>query len=158
MRTTPSGPRFSATDLAAFLECVHKTALDLRAAEGELERPGQSEIERRLLAMRGGEHERRVLESYEKSGKNVVIISAQPGAEGSARAAEETLVAMTNGADVIYQGALSDGAWSGRPDFLVKNMIGAANAGAITTKWWTPSSRARPGRAPCCSSASTPTI
>ncbi len=120
MRRTPLGTGFSATDLAAFLECTHRTVLDLSALSGELERPAQNDIERRLLEIRGVEHEARVLQHYRESGKRVITISAQPGAQGSARAAEQTLEAMQSGAEVIYQAALSHGVWSGRPDFLLK--------------------------------------
>ncbi len=120
MRRTPSGTGFSATDLGAFLECAQRTVLDLAALEGELERPAQNDIERRLLEIRGLEHEARVLEHYRRSEKSVVTISAAPGAKGSELAAAQTLEAMQSGADVIYQGALAHGDWAGRPDFLVK--------------------------------------
>ncbi len=120
MRTTPSGTGFSATDLSGFLECHHKTSLDLDVLDGKLERPGQNDIQRRLLERRGIAHEATVLEHYRRAGKNVVTITAQPGAEGTARAAEQTMAAMREGAEVIYQAALAHENWSGRPDFLVR--------------------------------------
>ncbi len=120
MRNTPSGTGFSATDLSGFLECNHKTSLDLDVLEGKLQRPGQNDIQRRLLERRGVAHEATVLEHYQRAGKKVVTITAQPGAEGTARAAEQTLAAMRAGAEVIYQAALAHENWSGRPDFLVR--------------------------------------
>jgi predicted RecB family nuclease len=120
MRNTPSGTGFSATDLSGFLECNRRTALDLRALAGELTRPAQNDLERRLLEKRGIEHEARVLAHYKASGRDVVTITSQPGSAGTARAAEETLAAMNAGAEVIYQAALSHEQWSGRPDFLLR--------------------------------------
>ncbi|HVJ18928.1 MAG TPA: TM0106 family RecB-like putative nuclease [Polyangiaceae bacterium] len=120
MRNTPSGTGFSATDLSHFLECGRRTSLDLLVLDNKLDRPGQNDIQRRLLERRGVAHEARVLDHYRRSGKNIVTITAQPGAEGTARAAEETIAAMKAGAEVIYQAALSHENWAGRPDFLVR--------------------------------------
>ncbi|MEO8903357.1 MAG: hypothetical protein ABI627_17695 [Polyangiaceae bacterium] len=50
----------SATDLSGFSECKHKTTLDLAVAFGTLKRPGENEIERKMLEKRGFEHEARV--------------------------------------------------------------------------------------------------
>jgi hypothetical protein len=50
----------TATELSNFLECSERASLDL-VRDGKLARPGQNDIERRLLAMRGTEHERGVL-------------------------------------------------------------------------------------------------
>ena len=111
---------FTATELGIFLDCTHRTVLDLAAFEGRLERPGQNEIERLLLAKRGTEHEQRVLEYYQQSGARVLSLPVVPGNEAKAEAAKLTLAAMADGADVIYQGVLSSGNWSGRPDFLLK--------------------------------------
>lgn len=110
----------SATDLAAFSECRQRTALDLKVVTGELDRPGHDDVERQRLEKRGLEHEARVLEYYRALGRRIVHIVAPPGAKAAPDAAEETLAAMRGGADVIYQGFLSDGEWYGRPDFLVK--------------------------------------
>ena len=111
---------FTATQLGVFLDCTHRTVLDLAALEGHLARPGQNEIERLLLAKRGTEHERRVLEQYEQAGARIVNVPIAPGNEAKAEAARLTLEAMESGADVIYQGVLLKGDWAGRPDFLVK--------------------------------------
>ncbi len=122
MRFSDSNLILAATDLSGFAACEHKTLLDLAVAEGALGRPGQNELERRLLEQRGVEHEKRVLEHYRASGQRVVTISQRPRSSESelADAARETEAEMQAGADVIYQGHLFDGIWLGRPDFLVK--------------------------------------
>jgi uncharacterized protein len=65
---------FSATEVAAFLACQHLTSLELRVAHGELERPAQNDIERRLLERRGLSHEARVLEHFRAQGREVVAL------------------------------------------------------------------------------------
>ncbi|HKY36324.1 MAG TPA: TM0106 family RecB-like putative nuclease [Polyangiaceae bacterium] len=125
MRRSSDGFSFSATEVAAFLACQHLTALELRVADGELTRPAQNDIERRMLEKRGLEHEARVLDHYRKLGREIVTIGAHPGPAGLQAAAERTLQAMQAGADLICQGALITGAdsgvvWVGRPDFLQK--------------------------------------
>ncbi len=112
----------SPSDLSAFSECTHRTLLDLGVAEGKLTRPGENELERKMLELRGVEHEASVLAHYRTEGRDVVTIPRQPGSSevSNAAAAQATEAAMQAGADVIYQGVLFDGTWLGRPDFLVK--------------------------------------
>jgi predicted RecB family nuclease len=119
---TQRGLSLSASALSGFFECQHHTWQELRVARGERQRPGENEIERLLLERRGRAHELRVLALYEQRGLSVVKLSSQPlrGPAERQRAAEETQAAMQVGADVIYQGTLLDGEWSGRPDFLIK--------------------------------------
>jgi uncharacterized protein len=124
MRRSPA-VSFSATDVASFLACHHLTLLDLRVAGGELERPAQNDVERRMLEKRGLEHEARVLEHYRRRGFDVVSIRSRTGAQGMQTAAEETLAAMERGSELIYQATLlSDDpagvSWVGRPDFLLR--------------------------------------
>lgn len=114
----------TATELSNFLECSHRASLDVLVREKKLDRPGQNDIERRLLAMRGTEHERTVLAHYETRGLEIVRIETAPGADARERAIAETLAAMERGAGVIYQGALRIGDWFGRPDFLIKRVSG----------------------------------
>lgn len=124
MRFVDDTLTFSATDLASFFECAHKTVLDLRVARKELERPGQSDIERRMLEKRGGEHERRVREYFREQGRDVVDVAAEAGGvAASESAAAATLNAMEAGVDLIYQGVLVAGDWVGRPDFLVRTEV-----------------------------------
>lgn len=112
----------SATALSGFFECQRHTWLDLGVARGERQRPGQNEIERLLLERRGRAHEARVLRHYQQLGLNVVQLSPAPAGDVAQRdvAAAATLAALRAGADVVYQGTLSDGDWTGRPDFLLK--------------------------------------
>jgi len=127
----PSAPftERTATELSNFLECSHRAGLDTLVREKKLERPGESELERRLLAKRGTEHERAVLAHYEEQGLEIVTIASAPDAEARERAARETYEAMQRGASVIYQGALRDGDWFGRPDFLLRR------AGNASGRW-----------------------
>jgi predicted RecB family nuclease len=113
---------FTPTELANFLECNHRTALDRLARAGAVERPGRNEIERELLSLRGAAHEQAVLAHYRALGLDVFEVPQTPG--NAAAAAEATLAAMARGASVIYQGALRNGDWFGRPDFLVKRSVG----------------------------------
>src|ERR1041384_3720725 len=120
---------FSATDVGNFLACPHLTTLDLKVAAGELELPGQNDIERRLLEKRGLEHEARVLQHFEAQGYEVERIVVGVGAEGARRASEQTLEAMSRGAELIYQGSLLTHDWLGRPDFLKKVAGGGGRFG-----------------------------
>ena len=103
----------------------------MAVARGDLASPGQSEIERQMLARRGAEHEARILRQYESKGLQVAKMSRVIGAsaEERAKAADETANAMATGADVIYQGFLQSAEWSGYPDFLIK-VAGPSRFGA----------------------------
>jgi predicted RecB family nuclease len=112
----------SATELSGFSECEHHTWLNLAVARGELRRPGENEIERLLLERRGVAHEAQILAHYKARGLTVCELSPAPARdpEARARAARLTEEAMLGGAQVIYQATLVAGAWSGRPDFLIR--------------------------------------
>src|SRR5690606_9994883 len=117
MRLTDSELVLSATDLASFFECAHKTALDLRVAQGQLQRPGQSEVERRMLERRGRAHEARVLDYYRAQGLQPFDVGSQPTTEqNSGELAALTRAAMQRGEALIYQGVLVQQGWVGRPD------------------------------------------
>ncbi|RNC97005.1 MAG: TM0106 family RecB-like putative nuclease [Oricola sp.] len=110
--------RLSASDLMRFKGCRHATALDLRLIEvGDIE-PGEDEAEAQLLQKQGDEHELAFLEQLRADGHIVVEIPKEGiQLEESVRL---TLEAMKAGPDVIFQGALLDGAWGGYSDFLVR--------------------------------------
>ncbi|HEX7450671.1 MAG TPA: hypothetical protein VF294_00220, partial [Polyangiaceae bacterium] len=110
----------SATDLSGFNECEHKTTLDLAVAFRQLDRPGENEIERKMLEKRGFEHEARVLEHLQATRQDVLKVTMGPGDASRADAARATEQAMKDGADVIAQGVLIHDRWFGRPDFLLK--------------------------------------
>ena len=109
--------RLSATDLANHLGCVHLSNLNLAVAQGRARRPGRRDDPvTAMLEERGREHERAYLTELRKRGHLIAEIVVKPGADGAA----ETLAAMRDGADVIYQAPLAGGRWHGRADFLLK--------------------------------------
>ncbi len=67
-----------------------------------------------VLQHKGIEHERSILNSFQKHGLNVISISKHKCPF------EDTLAAMRTGADIIYQAALSSSPFKGYADFLVK--------------------------------------
>ncbi len=114
-------PLYSATDLLNFLGCSHATVLDIETMSGRL---GLAEIPRDeyldLLKEKGLEHERRYLKQLRTAGREIVEIE-RSGAEDSIDAmAERTRQAMRDGADVVYQGALTAPGWHGYSDFLIR--------------------------------------
>ncbi|HKO53374.1 MAG TPA: TM0106 family RecB-like putative nuclease [Polyangiaceae bacterium] len=117
-----SGLSLSATDLSGFNECEYKTVLELGVVSGQLTRPGENEIERRMLEKRGFEHEARVFEYLAATRKDITEISMGPNDVSRAEAVLATQQAMASGAEVIAQGVFvsEDGRWFGRPDFLLK--------------------------------------
>ena len=99
------------TDLSNFLSCRHLSALDLRVARGELQRPVRYDEVREELRERGRAHEQAYLAHLRAQGLRVA-----GDEEGSTN--EATLEAMHSGVDVIYQATLAHDVWSGRVDFL----------------------------------------
>lgn len=111
----------SATDLVGHLECEHLTQLERLAALGDLKRPNRKDPSLDLLGTLGEEHERYHLEAYSNSGLKVVVVEQRAYTVDQLKGAEaQTLQAMRDGADVIYQGTFFDGRWTGRADFLIK--------------------------------------
>lgn len=104
----------SATDLSAHLGCNHLTQLSLRVAHGELKRPYYNDPTFDVLRDKGNEHELEYLEHLKAQGLSVVEFpdyTATP---------KDTLAAMEEGVDVIFQAALDNGRFRGRADFLLK--------------------------------------
>ena len=111
MRIVDQLLRLSATDLANHLGCVHLSNLNLAVAQGRARRPAhRDDPVTVLLEERGREHERAYLTELRKRGGTIAEIAVKPGADGAA----ETLAAMRDGADVIYQAPLVGGRWHGR--------------------------------------------
>lgn len=109
---------YSASDLVAFLDCEHRTALDLLTLTdngllAERTRPDESA---ELVARKGDEHERRHLATLRAAGREVIDIAEQ-GGDLEARI-QRTTEAMRLGVEVIYQATLRDGCWIGHADFL----------------------------------------
>ena len=121
----PGTLTFSATDLANFSACAQRTLLDRLRTLG-LAKPEYGGPDPRLddLRRRGAEHERSYLARLKADGKRVVefgeIAKDERGGSGWTRRADETAAAMRTGTDVIYQGVLTDSAWLGIVDFLMR--------------------------------------
>jgi predicted RecB family nuclease len=110
----------SASDLMAFLECEHVTALDFAAlgpaAQGMVRTVADESAE--LVARKGIEHERAYLARLQGSGLTVVDIGQIGTGLGKRLAA--TLDAMRGGADVVYQATLGEDELIGHADFLLR--------------------------------------
>jgi predicted RecB family nuclease len=107
----------SATDLSHFLNCRHRTALELGEAREKRTRPHFHDPVLEALFARGAEHERQYVESLERAGGHLVNLER---IKDRAEAIARTLDAMRAGADAVVQSALEDGSWYGRPDVLLK--------------------------------------
>ena len=117
-------PVYTATDLCDFLACGHLVSLKRRVASGEVipsDRSALSEI----LAGLGAAHEQSHLDALRARGLTVKAFEderdryASSAAELVANEAE-TVAAMAEGYDVIYQPTFFDGRWMGRADFLLR--------------------------------------
>ncbi len=105
--------RFSPSDLAAFMESRYVSWM----TRYDLERPGELSRDTPdpmldLIRRRGREHEKSVLETLRAEGRTVVEIGDD--------AVEATRRALRDGADAIYQAALTDGLFFGQCDFLLR--------------------------------------
>jgi predicted RecB family nuclease len=109
------GLQLSASDLVNRLNCRHLTVLDLSVANGLLPRPRVWDPVLPILAERGSAHERNYVDHLRAAGHQVIEI---PGKGIDSPAVRKTLEAMRAGIEVITQGALLAGAWSGRVDIL----------------------------------------
>lgn len=118
------GDRFvyAASDLNAYVECLHLVELTRRKALNEpgLERP-KPDASSVLIAEKGNVHEANYLEEMRKlHGEKLIAFMERPeNTEEGLRAAERrTLEAMDSGAPMIYQATFFDGEFYGRADFL----------------------------------------
>jgi predicted RecB family nuclease len=110
----------SATDLINYLECPHLTFLDREVVlEREVIEKTRTDSAD-LVARKGDEHESAYVEALRAAGREVVEIArGEPGLAGLRAGAEQTRKAMADGAEIVYQGVLFDGArWRGYSDFL----------------------------------------
>jgi uncharacterized protein len=111
----------SPSDLSGFLECEHLTQQELAAARGELERPKREDPELEILRRRGLEHETQHLERLRAQGLRLVEFPFPDGSLANLiEAHDRTVVAMREGADVIYQATFFDGRWRCHTDFLLR--------------------------------------
>src|SRR5271156_6394363 len=107
--------RFSASDLVGHLDCHHLSALDAAVARGTLTKTKIWDPVLDALVERGRAHERDYVQNLRDAGVSLVEIA---GGGINSTQVDQTLEAMQSGADVIVQGALLQGAWSGRADIL----------------------------------------
>ncbi|HZJ13224.1 MAG TPA: TM0106 family RecB-like putative nuclease, partial [Methyloceanibacter sp.] len=124
MRSVDGVIYFSAADLVGHLSCRHLTRLDAAVARGELEAPKVFDPLLEVLWERGAAHEKAYVEHLENNGLDVTRVD---GSDGDLPV-DETLRAMHDGRQIIVQGALGDGRWSGRTDIL-KRLDGASALG-----------------------------
>jgi predicted RecB family nuclease len=104
----------SASRLNDFLGCAHAAALWLAGVTPE----GEVDATLKLVREKGFEHEALVLARLEEEyGKAASI----PTKGNSAEREKATRDAIEAGSTLIYQGALSQAAWLGYPDFLVRS-------------------------------------
>ena len=116
MKLHAASIRLSATDLSNHLACRHLTGLDLQVARGQRQAPDWAAPDLAVIQQLGQQHEAAYLDYLAKHQRLAVINLA--GIKSETTLVEETLKLMSQGADVIAQGALTDGQWFGRPDVL----------------------------------------
>jgi len=125
MRCLKDGsPVYTATDLCDYLACGHLVTLKRRVARGEVipaDRSALSEV----LATLGAGHELSHLET--QRGRGLRVRAFEDERDRYASSADElhaleaeTVEAMSEGYDVIYQPTFFDGRWMGRADFLLR--------------------------------------
>ena len=106
----------SASDLSTHIACPHATFLNLQEAKGSLKAPGNIHAALYALQKKGEEFERNYLEQLKAKGKTVIEIEKT----SLKKALQDTVSAMAEGADIIYQARLEHDIWNGWADFLVK--------------------------------------
>lgn len=105
----------SAGDLVGHLNCRYLTQIDLRVANGELDKPKIWDPMLEVLAERGTLHERSFIEHIEAGGLIATIVD---GVGVDAKSLAATSAALARGDAIIVQGALQSGHWNGRADVL----------------------------------------
>jgi predicted RecB family nuclease len=105
----------SAGDLVGHLNCRYLTELDLKVANGVLEKPKIWDPVLETLAERGALHEQGFIEHIKSGGLAVTVID---GVGVDRRSIAATSDAMARGEPIIVQGALQAGCWNGRADVL----------------------------------------
>jgi hypothetical protein len=94
MRRDAGSLVLSATDLSNFLNCRHRTALEMGEALGKRQRPVWTDPLLEALFARGLEHERNYVSRFSAAGKSIVDLSEIKAREGAIAA---TLEAMRAG-------------------------------------------------------------
>lgn len=103
MRRNAGQLTLSATDLANFLNCRHRTALEMGEARGAFRRPRWTDPLLQALFARGLEHERNYVSGLMAEDRRVVDLSDTKARDHAVAATRD---AALDGADVIVQAAL----------------------------------------------------
>jgi predicted RecB family nuclease len=127
---------FSATDIASFLACPHTATLARAESRNEIAKPFFDDPALDLLQKLGLAHEQRYLhELPEKDGLVIAQIDVSGHWED---AAAETVRALREGVDVVYQATFLEGTSGGRSDFLIRvdnpSALGAWSYEVVETK------------------------
>jgi predicted RecB family nuclease len=109
--------RLAGSDLSNHLACRHLTSLELEVVQGERTAPDWAAPDLKVIQELGLRHEAAYLAHLSAQGLVVENLGRIDHKEEQ-RLQAETLALMERGAQVIAQGALSDGEWFGRPDVL----------------------------------------
>ena len=117
MKTDSGKIRLSASDLSNHLACNHLTMLDLAVAGGSRTAPTWHSPDAWVLQQRGLAHENAYVQYLQSHGLSIANLR---GVVDERNAVTETFAAMEGGADVIVQGAITQGRWFGRADVLRK--------------------------------------
>jgi len=117
MKIVGQQTRLAGSDLSNHLACEHLTTLDLQVARGERTAPDWAAPDLKVIQELGLRHEAAYLAHLSAQGLVVENLGRIDHKEEE-RLQAETLALMERGAQVIAQGALSDGEWFGRPDVL----------------------------------------
>ena len=126
---------YSATDIANFFACPHISTLNKAQEAGKLKRPKYNDPGTQLLRQLGLEHEQAFLENLRDVEKRDVVLISR---DSRITTVDQTLTAMRQGAEVIYQAALKDEPWRGFADFLIRvdqpSELGLFSYEAVDTK------------------------
>jgi uncharacterized protein len=107
--------QLSASDLVGHLNCGRLTALDLQVANNQLAKPHVWDQAIEILRERGFRHEKAFVDHLKAAALSYQKIDGVDITDSSVVATSD---AMKNGVEVIIQGALRSGRWSGRADVL----------------------------------------
>lgn len=118
MRLLDESLVLSPTDLAGFLACRHRTALDLAVVRRVLTPPTRTDAYAAILQRLGQEHEARYVASLRASGSTVADLSVPQGQPSPSR--HDTVEAMRAGVDVIVQARLESADLAGYADVLIR--------------------------------------
>jgi predicted RecB family nuclease len=110
MKSGNNSIQLAASDLSNHLHCAHLTTLNYTVATGRIAAPDWSDPDTAVLEQLGIEHERKYLEYLGRCGLKIADMPKQ--------AADETTLAMKQGAEVIAQAVMVSGRWFGRADVL----------------------------------------